>query len=68
MIQHEMLPTNLSEDVLNIAHKIAMTQPPRQSVLDVCPVCSRPIVIRHGHAMCVSGMCRGRILEGCCGE
>jgi hypothetical protein len=34
----------------------------------VCPVCSRPLRMRNGHAECVSGLCRGRLVEGCCGD
>ena len=44
------------------------TQLPRQAVLDVCPVCCKPVIIRHGHAVCTSALCRQRVLEGCCGE
>jgi hypothetical protein len=43
-----------------------LTQLPREAVLDVCPVCSRPISMEHGHAVCRSGLCRYRIIEGCC--
>ncbi len=69
MMQHNMTPTNFGEAVLEVAHQLArVTQLPRQAVLDVCPVCCRPIKIVHGHAICDSGLCRGRILEGCCGE
>lgn len=34
----------------------------------VCPVCSRPLIIRNGEAICESGMCRHRVVEGCCGD
>lgn len=43
-----------------------ITQPARQAVLDVCPVCSRAIVMIHGHAVCRSAICKERIIEGCC--
>ena len=67
-MNHDLPPTDDALDkILTVAHEVA-TRLPREAVMDVCPVCSRPIIIQHGHAMCVSGMCRGRILEGCCGE
>ncbi len=43
-----------------------MTEMPRMALLDVCPVCSRPILVRHGHSVCTSGMCRNRPIEDCC--
>jgi hypothetical protein len=32
----------------------------------VCPVCSRPLVMEHGEAVCRSGMCHFRVVEDCC--
>jgi hypothetical protein len=36
--------------------------------LDVCPICSARVILRHGHTVCVSAMCRERVIDGCCGE
>lgn len=67
-MNHDLPPTDEALDmILEAAHSV-VTQPARSAVLDCCPVCSRPIVIRHGHAICNSGMCRERMIEGCCGE
>ncbi len=66
MIQESMAPPDeVMIKVLRASRQIA-TILPREALQDVCPVCSRPIIVRDGHAMCVSGLCRGRIIEDCC--
>jgi hypothetical protein len=35
---------------------------------DVCPVCNTPVIMRNGHTVCISPMCRERVIEGCCGD
>jgi len=69
-MKHDLPPPDEALDlILKAAQQCSVaTTLPREAVLDVCPVCSKAIIIRHGHAVCESGMCRGRILEGCCGE
>ena len=63
---------SLQEALDDIAEKFSdkfldnVTQLPRQAVLDVCPVCSRPIEMIQGHAVCRSAICKMRIVEGCC--
>lgn len=67
-----MIEPSLEEAMLEVAEEYSekfldkVTILPRQAVLDVCPICSRPIKMLQGHAVCDSGICRGRIIEGCC--
>jgi hypothetical protein len=35
--------------------------------LDVCPVCSARLITRNCETICVSGMCRWRVIESCSG-
>jgi hypothetical protein len=57
------------EKLLEAARRVAQVQPaPKALGTDNCPVCDAPVVLRHGHAVCVSDTCRERMIEGCCGE
>jgi hypothetical protein len=69
-MNHDLPPVDDALDIILEAAKecAVATSLPRQAVLDVCPVCSRPVIVRNGHAICVSAMCRERVIEGCCGE
>lgn len=69
-MNHGLPPVDDALDIiLEAARECSVaTSLPRQAVLDVCPVCSKPILIRHGHAICDSEICRERMIEGCCGE
>lgn len=69
-MNHDLPPVDEALGIILEAAKdcSVATRMPREAVLDCCPVCSRPVIIRHGHAICNSGMCRERVIEGCCGE
>ncbi len=34
--------------------------------LEFCPLCGRELIERKGDIVCVSLLCRGRVIEDCC--
>jgi hypothetical protein len=59
-VHHDLPPPDeVMDKILEAAHELSR---PQQKL---CPVCNAPLIGRNQELVCISDMCRNRIVEDC---